>query len=88
MPGDFSGVLASLPSGRYGIIFETVDRSLSDPTGIARVTVWRPSDAVCAADELLWTPAGNDIEADANGRAAVTSRQQCAGKPYVRIGIG
>lgn len=72
MPGNFSEVLTSLPSGQYGIIFETVDRSLSDPTGIARVTVWRPSDAVCAADELLWTPAGGDIEADANGRAAVT----------------
>ncbi len=70
-PGDFGKILSGLPSGRYGVILATTDPSLADPTGIADVTVWRPTDKVCYADRLLWVPE-QTLTADDKGRAVVT----------------
>ena len=69
--GNFAPVLASLPSGCYGVIFDTQDKSLADPTRVAEVTVWRPDDKVCAADRLLWV-SSQTVKADAMGKAAIT----------------
>lgn len=69
-PGDFGKILSALPSGRYGVILATTDTALADPTGIAEVTVWRPTDKVCFADRLLWLPEST-VTADSNGRAEV-----------------
>ncbi len=86
MPGNFGDVLSSLPSGQYGAIFETVDADLSDPSGIARFTVWRPDDTVCAADKLLWLPEhGTMIQADTNGRAYITLGSNAPGNHMLML---
>ena len=85
MPGNFSEIIAALPSGRYGVIFETVDTNLSEPSGIARFTVWRPDDTICAADQLLWIPESGNIQADANGRAYITVGSNAPGNHMLML---
>ncbi|MDE6527707.1 MAG: hypothetical protein K2L78_01505, partial [Muribaculaceae bacterium] len=70
-PGDFSPVLASLPSGEYTVRFTTTDASLADAMVIDRVVVFRPSDGVCPVSSLLWLPE-TTVTADERGVAEIT----------------
>lgn len=83
-PGDFGKILAGLPSGRYGVILSTSDPSLAEPTGVAEVTVWRPTDTVCYADRLLWIPE-ESLTADAGGKATVTLGSNAPGNNILLI---
>lgn len=82
--GDFAPVLAALPSGTYGVIFDTADHELADPTRPAIVTVWRQNDKVCPADELLWLPT-RSVVADGSGKASLTFGTNAPGNSVLMI---
>lgn len=82
--GDFGAVLASLPSGMYGVIFSTPDTSVADPTSVAEVTVWRPSDTSCASDRMLWLPE-TSLVADGSGRAQVVVGSNVPGSHMLMV---
>ncbi len=64
--------LSSLPSGRYGLVFQTADTALAAPTDTISTVLYRSTDSDSPVpSQLVWTPV-QSVVTDDSGHASVT----------------
>lgn len=68
-PGNISGLLSSLPSGKYAVRFSTSDSSLADDA-FGEFVVYRSDDTDAPVNELLWLPLTR-VTADVGGSVEI-----------------